>query len=130
MFFLGVAEPEDATPEQKQRARAKIAPAGLGEQDTEAFLILLAQFHKVNAQIKAQNAVIHARNPLPHQDSTDWKEAVALDKERRQNVTNTIAALPARLTPEGLTKLQAHLQEVKRGIKRIPWPDMPGMPKE
>jgi hypothetical protein len=130
MFFLAVAEPENPTPEQLRRARAKIAAAGLGEQDTEAFLTLLGQFHKVNADIKAQNAVIHERNPFPHQISSDWKEAVELDKRRRQNVADTIAALPARLTPEGLAKLQAHLQEVKRGIKRIPWPDMPGMPKE
>jgi hypothetical protein len=46
------------------------------------------------------------------------------------NVTNTIAALPVRLSPEGLNKLAKHLQEAKRGMKMIPLPNMDLMPKD
>ena len=130
MLFLGVAEREDATDEQKARARGKIAPAGLSEEDAEAFLRLMADFHKEMTAVLAENAKIRERNPFPDRLSTDWPIVVGLRKRMEANALNTMAALPARLSPEGMAKLQAHLAEVKRGIKRIPLPNMDLMPKD
>jgi len=130
MLFLAVAEPEDATDEQKTRARAKIATAQLSEEDTQAFLKLLADFHKETTAVLAENAKIRARNPFPDRQSTDWPIVVDLRKRMEANALNTMAALPARLSPEGVAKLQAHLAEVKRGIKRVPLPNMDLMPKD
>jgi hypothetical protein len=130
MLFLAVAEPEDATDEQKARARAKIAAAQLSEEDTQAFLRLMADFHKETAAVLAENAKIRARNPLPDRQSTDWPILVGLRKRMEANVTNTIAALPARMSEDGQRKLQKHLLAVKQGIKRIPLPNMDLMPKD
>jgi hypothetical protein len=130
MLFLAVAEPEDATDEQKARARGKIAAARFSEEDTEAFLKLTTDFHKEMTTVISQNAEIRARNPLPDRQSTDWAILVGLRKRMEANVTNTIAALPARLSEDGLRKLHAHLEIVKRGIKRIPLPKMDLMPKD
>jgi hypothetical protein len=130
MLFLAVAEPEDATDEQKARARAKIAAAQLSEEDTQALLSLMADFHKETAAVLAENATIRARNPFPDRLSTDWPIVVELRKRMEANALNTMAALPARLSPEGVAKLQAHLAEVKRGIKRVPLPNMDLMPKD
>jgi hypothetical protein len=129
MLFLAVAEPEDATEEQKTRARAKIAAAQLTEEDTQAFLKLMADFHEETAAVVAENAKIRARNPFPDRQSTDWSILVGLRKRMEANVTNTIAALPARLSEDGQRKLQEHLLEVKRSIKRVPLPNM-DMPKD
>jgi hypothetical protein len=45
MIVLAVAEPPDATEEQKARAQAKLNPIGLSEEDTIALLALLGEFH-------------------------------------------------------------------------------------
>ncbi len=130
MLFLAVAEPEDATDEQKARARAKIIEAELNEADTEAFLNLTTDFHKEMTAVIAQNAEVRARNPFPDPRSTDWEILVGHRKRMEANVANTIAALPARLSADGQSKLQAHLLVVKQGIKRIPLPNMDLMPKD
>ena len=128
MLFLGIAEPEDATEPQKARARGKIASAGLSEDDTEAFLRLLAEFHKGWANIDDQVAQIWARNPFPHPLSTDYAQLLGLGKQREDLVANTIFAIPAKLTLEGANKLDAFAKEQKRGMKRIPMADMPPAP--
>lgn len=130
MLFLAVAEPESATEQQKARARAKIASAGLSDQDTAAFLTLLAEFHKKMSSVLAQNEEIRVRNPFPSPYGTDWPQGVQLRKQMEQNVADTLAALPARLSAEGMTKLRTHLENVKRGMKRIPLPNVDLMPKD
>jgi hypothetical protein len=129
LLFLAVAEPENATPEQIERARAKIAPAELSEEDTVAFLSLLTQFRKQSDALEAQLVEIYVKSPFPHPDSIAFKQLVELDKRRDQLFANTTAALPARLSPEGVEKLYTYLQEAKRGMKIIPPTNEDLMPK-
>ena len=118
--FLAFAEPENASEEQKARARGKIGGVGLSAAAADAFLILLSQFQEQMAGIDAQIAQIQVRSPILHPLSTDAQEVLDLYKQREQLFANTIAALPARLSPEGVAQLQAYLQQAKRGMKTIP----------
>jgi len=129
LLFLAVAEPEDATPEQIDRARAKIAPAGLSEEDTVAFLSLLSQLEKESDALDMQVVELYAKSPFLHPDSIDFEKVVELGKRRDQLFANTIGALPARLSREGMQRLYTHLQEAKRGMKIIPPTTEDLMPK-
>jgi hypothetical protein len=120
LIFLAFAEPEDATPEQKARARGKINPIGFSSDDADAFLQLLAQFYTGIAKIEAQLTQIYQRSPILSPNSTDAALVRDLLSQEAKLVANTIAALPATLSPEGVTQLQAYLQQAKRGMKIIP----------
>jgi len=121
LLFLAVAEPENATEEQKARARAKINPAGLSETDVEAFLLLLAQFDQGMTAINAQIGKIRDRNPLALSPlSADGQQVIQLTSQSNQLVSDTIASLPEKLSSEGLIQLHDFLQQSKRGMKLIP----------
>jgi hypothetical protein len=121
LLFLAVAEPENATDEQIARARGKINPAGLSETDVEAFLLLLAKFGQGMTSINAQLGTIRDRNPLALSPlSADGQQVQVLTRQMDQLVTDTITALPERLSSEGLAKLHDYLQQAKRGMKIIP----------
>ena len=121
LLFLAIAEPENATEEQKARARGKMSPAGLSESDAEAFLLLLVQFDHGMTAINAQISKIRDRNPLALSPlSADGQQVIQLTSQSNQLVSDTIAALPERLSPEGLIQLQDFLQLAKRGMKIIP----------
>jgi hypothetical protein len=120
MVFLGIAEPEAATEEQKARAQAKIASIGLNKQDAEAFLYMLSQFQTRLDGLTAQMVEIQNRSPMMHPLSTDAEQMRELLEQTYQLYADTTAALPAKLSPEGLEKLQAYMQETKRTTKIIP----------
>lgn len=128
MVFLGIAEPENATDEQKARAQAKIARIALSEEDAEAFLRLLAQFQTKLDSLTAQILEIDKRSPILHPLSTDADKMGEIMKQTHQLYADTIAALPAKLSPEGLGKLRAYMQETKRTMKVIPHPRTPVRP--
>lgn len=123
MIVLAVAEPADATDEAKERARAKLNPVGFNEDDAAAFLGLLGEFQTQADGLDKQAAVIFLRAPIPHTASTDYQALLDLGRQKEQLVADTVAALPARLSADGLEKLQAFLPEGKKGMKIIP--DMP-----
>lgn len=120
MIVLAVAEPADATEAQKGRALAKLSPIGLSKEDTIAFLGLLADFHSQAKALDEQSAQIYARTPIPHPDSVDYEQLVDLGAQKNKVLNDTVAAIPARLSAEGLQKLAAFLPEAKKGIKIIP----------
>jgi hypothetical protein len=120
LIFIAFAEPEDATAEQKVRARGKINPIGFSSDDADAFLQLLAQFYTGMATIEAQLTQIYQQNPILSPSSTAAATVRELGKQRENLIADTIAALPATLSPEGVAQLQAYLQQAKRGMKIIP----------
>jgi hypothetical protein len=121
LLFLAVAEPENATDEQKARARGKIHPAGLSETDVEGFLILLAQFDQGMTAIDAQISKIRNRNPLALSPlSADGQQVQLLTRQMDQLVAGTIGALPEKLSEDGFARLHDYLQRAKGGMKLIP----------
>ncbi len=110
LVFLAFAEPENATDEERARARGKINGVGLGEDDADALLLLLSQFHTQMAGMDTQVAQIQVRSPILHPLSTDAQKVLDLYKQRDQLFADTMAALPAKLSPEGVAQLQAYLE--------------------
>ncbi len=125
MIVLAVAEPADATDEQKERARAKINAIGFSEDDAASFLTLLGDFQTQAEAVDRQVAEVLVRAPIPHPASTDHRQLVDLGKQRDQLLNDTVAAFPARLSEDGLVKLQAFLAQAKKGMKIVPDPPMP-----
>jgi hypothetical protein len=58
VLLLAIAEPEDASPEQKARARAKIVRAQLSEDDEVLFLTMATQYKTQIDSLAAQAAQI------------------------------------------------------------------------
>jgi len=92
----------------------------LSEDDAAAFLSLLAELQTQADTLDKQAAEIYARAPIPHPASTDYKALLDLGRQKDQLVGDAVAALPAKLSEDGLQKLSAFLPEVKKGMKIIP----------
>jgi hypothetical protein len=121
MIVLAAAEPADASEAQKERALAKLRPIGLSDLDTLALMNLLGEFRARTDEVNKQIADVRVRAPIPHSASTEYKLLVELSTQKRQIADDTVAALPARLSQEGLAKLSVYLPEVKKGIKITPY---------
>lgn len=124
MIVLAVAESADAPPEAKARARAKLNPIGLSDEDATAVLDLLADYQSQADAVGQQEAAVLLSAPMPHPDSTAYKQLVDLGKQKNDLVTSAVAALPMKLSAEGRQKLAAFLPQAKRGMKIIPTPPM------
>lgn len=123
--LLAFSEPENATDAQKARFQAKIAPAGLSDPDTDAFLGVLTNFRKQSDALHAQAAAILARNPFPHPDSVDYQTLKDITQQEQAVFAEAISAIPARLSMDGAAKLETFVKNEKRGMKYIPdmsWP--------
>jgi len=120
VMFLLLAEHENATDAEKTRFHAKIAAAGLSNDDEQALFIVLAAFRKQTDALRAQATAIMARDPMPHRDSIDYKELLDLTKQFKVVFAEAMSAVPARLSAEGVAKLAAHVKREKRGMKYVP----------
>ena len=120
LVLLAVAEREDATDAQKARFRAKIASAGLKEDDTVALLVIVGALQKQLDALNAQANQILARDPLPLAGTPDYQQLVELSKQREPVFAQAMSALPARLSADGAAKLLAYVQKEKRGMKYLP----------
>lgn len=120
MIVLAVAEPPDATDEMKERARSKLNPIGLDEDDAIAFLALLSEFQGQAEDLDEQANAILVRAPIPHTASTDYSSLVEIGRQRDQILSNAVAAIPVRLSAQGLERLMAYLPQAKRGMKVMP----------
>ncbi len=120
MIVLAVAEPPDATDEMKERARSKLNPIGLDEDDAIAFLALLSEFQGQAEDLDEQANAILVRAPIPHTASTDYSSLVEIGRQRDQLLGNVVAAIPARLSGQGLERLMAYLPQAKKGMKITP----------
>ena len=126
LVLLALAGPENTTDAQKARFQAKIAPAGLDEDDTEAFLRILGHLQTQLDDLRAQEKPIFARNPIPHPDSVGAAKLAELSQQRESVLAEAISALPARLSLAGAAKLHDFIQKEKRGMKFAP--DIPMRP--
>jgi sulfur transfer protein SufE len=126
VLLLAIAEPEDASPEQKARARAKIVRAQLSEDDEVLFLTMATQYKTQIDSLAAQAAQITNGIALVHPDSVQGRQLSQLGRQQDQVLVNTIAALKSRLSVGGSEKLDAHVQSIKRKMKLYPPP--PNMP--
>jgi hypothetical protein len=120
MIVLAVAEPTDASDEAKERARAKIAPIGFSEEDAAAFLNLLAEYQDQVDAVDKQVAEVYERTPIPDPASTVYKQLLDLGKQKDRLTNDNVAAIPAKLSQDGLLMLSAYLPEAKKGMKIIP----------
>lgn len=126
VLLLAIAEPEDASPEQKARARAKIVRAQLSEDDEVLFLTMATQYKTQIDSLAAQAAQITNGIALVHPDSVQGRQLSQLGRQQDQVLVNTIAAVKSRLSVGGSEKLDAHVQSIKRKMKLYPPP--PNMP--
>jgi hypothetical protein len=120
MVFLAAAEPQDASDAEKARFRAKIGPAALSDEDTEAFRLILGTLKGQLDALNAQANQVLARDPLPPSGSPDYQQLAGLAAQRQPFFDQAMSALPARLSPEGWANLQAFVQNEKRRMKYLP----------
>jgi len=118
--FLAFAEHENATEAEKVRFHAKIAAARLSNDDEQALFAILAAFRKQMEAVRAQVSAIMARNPIPHPNSVNYQELMDLTKQYKAVFAEAMSAVPARLSAEGVAKLDAHVKHEKRGMKYVP----------
>jgi hypothetical protein len=123
--FIALAEPQNASDAQKARYQAKIASAGLSADDTEAFRVILAALQTQLDALNAQANQILARDPLPLAGTPDYQQLLDLSKQSQPVFAQAMSALPARLSADGVAKLQAYVQNEKRGMKYLPESPMP-----
>ena len=128
LVLLALAEPENPTDAQRARFQAKIAPAKLSEDDSEAFLLILGTFQKQLDALNAQASQIRARNPIPLAGTPDYPSLVDLSKQSEPVFAEAMSAVPARLSAEGYAKFQTYIQNAKRGMKYLP--DSTPMPRQ
>jgi hypothetical protein len=119
LVLVAIAEREDATEAEKARFRAKIASAGLDEEDAEGLFRILGSFQKQLDGLNAQASQILARNPLPFAGTPDYQQLVELNKKRVPVFREAMSAIPARLSLEGAAKFQAYVQNEKRRMKYL-----------
>jgi hypothetical protein len=120
LVLLALAEPQDASDAQKARFRAKIASAGLNEDDTEALRLILAALQKQLDALNAQANQILARDPLPYAGTPDYQQLADLAKQRGPVFAEAMSALPARLSVDGVSRLETYVQSEKRRMKYLP----------
>ena len=120
LVLLAIAEPQNPSDAQQARFRAKIGPAGLNDDDTAALLIIVVAFQKQLDALNVQVTQILARDPLPPAGSPDYQQLAGLAQQRSPVFTEATSALPARLSADGMAKLQAFVQNEKRRMKYHP----------
>jgi hypothetical protein len=126
LVLLAFSEPENPTAAQLARFRSKIAPAGLSDDDTEAFRLVLGHMQTELDGLRAQENAIFAANPVPHPDSTAATQLAGISQQRESVFAEAMSALPARLSASGAAKLHDFIQKQKHGMKVFP--DMPTGP--
>jgi len=120
VVFLALAEHENATDAEKARFHTKIAAARLGSDDEQALFTVLAAFRKQMDALRVQVSAIMARDPMPHPNSVDYQQLLGLTKQYKAVFAEAMSAVPARLSAEGVARLDAHVKREKRRMKYVP----------
>jgi hypothetical protein len=123
LVLLAIAEPENATDAQKARFRAKIAGARLSEDDIQMLLGILGTFQNQMDALTAQANQILVRDPLPFAGTPDYQSLTGLSKQRESIFNQAMSAVAARLSADGVARLQAYVESAKRGMKYLPSDD-------
>ncbi len=117
LVLLAFAEPENPTDAQTARFQAKIAGAGLSDDDTEAFRRISAHMQTELDDLRAQESAVFAASPMPHPDSVGATKLVEISHQRDAVFAEAMSALPARLSASGAAMLHDFVQREKRGMK-------------
>ena len=115
LFFITVAEATEATDEQKARQRAYLATAGLEDQDIQSAVEVLATFKaQYDDLVKRYNESVDAANRIGA-----TPELATFLARQDALVESTRDSLKAVLSPEGVSRFDAHLQREKRHMKVV-----------
>jgi hypothetical protein len=120
LVFRAFSESPDATPEEKSRQQVKLAAIGFNSSDAAIAAEVLARYHVRYAEyLQRYEAEIEKnKNGLTKIDHG------AYTAERDDVVDSTIAEFRARLSPGGMEKLAAFVQEEKRRMTIVRNPPM------
>jgi hypothetical protein len=78
--------------------------------------------NQVNA-LTAQANQILARDPLPFAGTPDYQSLTGLSKQRESIFNQAMSAVSARLSADGVARLQNYVESAKRGMKYLPSDD-------
>lgn len=119
----------DGSEVKKEQVRSYIGGMGLQESDIDALLATSELFKQRVGELDNRAKEIKDRTwPNPPQHA--WEDLRSLQRQKEAAVGNLIASLPNRISPDGMRKLRAHLDNrVKRLTKTQPNPPtLPGGP--
>jgi len=105
LWFIASSEFPNATPAEQMRQKAHLGRAGLSDTDIQAAAGVLASFKVQYSQL------------IAHYNESDTKDLGALIHNREGLVQATRDSLRVVLTPEGMAKIDAHVQREKRLMK-------------
>src|SRR5258708_31352895 len=114
LWFIAVAEPENPTAEQRNRALAKIRASGLGDNDIAVVMRVLASFYKEHLAIDAK------LRALSQSAAGDNAGALAdLDAQVASAVSKAKGSLYSELSLTGQDVFRAHIARIKQKIKIV-----------
>lgn len=116
LYFIAVSEPPNAAPEQKNRQLAHIRRTRLTNTDCEALVGALADFKtQYTDLIDRYNETAEAATKAGVQPDlqTFIQQREALVQATRDNLTMV-------LSPDGVSRLDSHVQKEKKGMKISP----------
>ena len=61
-----------------------------------------------------------ARDPFPQPGSVDYNTLLQLGQQKQAVFAEALSAVPARLSSDGVAKLDAYVKQEKRSMKYIP----------
>ena len=113
LFFLTVAEPADATDDERARQRAWLRTAGLKDEDVQPAAAVLETFKSQYDELVARyNESVRVANEA----GADPDSATFLSQQD-DLVESTRDALKAAIGPEVMARFDAHLQREKRNMR-------------
>jgi len=122
MFFQLMAESAQATPHERDRQRANLAPARLSDADLEQVFTILADFRIKLMDLMQQ---FYAARTAALESHLTF-DGNPFSQQRDALTQSTLASLEARLTAPGMKRLKAYVQSEKKNMTVFPMPDMPG----
>lgn len=119
VFLRAVSEPNNATQAQLSRLLTKINRVGLSSTDTATFISVLA---RVDGEIKEKDIELAAiQATTPNGKAT----IVSLSKGIDDVVATAVDDLSARLSADGMARLQKHVVSIKAKMRVVSLPSMP-----
>jgi hypothetical protein len=113
LFFLNVAEPADATADQKSRQRAYLRAAGLREEEVQPAAAVLADFKsQYDDMVGRYNESVDLAN-----EAGTSPDLVSFRLQLGQLVESTKQGLETAVRPESARRFEAHVRLEKRNMR-------------
>ena len=113
LFFLTVAEPADATTEQRARQRAWLRTAGLKDEHVQSAAAALETFKSQYDELVARyNESVRVAN-----EAGANPDSATFLSQQDELVESTREALRAAISPEVMERFDAHVQREKRNMR-------------